>query len=402
MANRTQMEQDVDVVLAALAEYANPYFTKPEEDPNRGRHSLEPDNLREIISIPWERIKDALDVLVAGGYVEYIETLSGIHDVILTAQGRNEYQRRTAGSEQQTQSSQTQGGQTEDEAKLTANIDSRKVFVVHGRNEAIREAVFDFLRALDLAPIEWAQAIAMTRKGTPYVGEVLDAALANAQAIVVVMTPDDEARLRGEFQSGNDLEYEKELTPQARPNVLFEAGLALGREPDRTILVEIGKLRPISDLAGRHLIRLDNSVAKRQALATRLKEAGCSVNLDGIDWHTAGHLEISESNSKGSESNSNASAGDGSRPNDVNQLDAGFQPHENEVEILKVIGNLPRQSMTPADLAASLSIHKTRILYHLDNLTTQEYLSDRYSNMSGTHYQLTPKGRRYLAENDFI
>lgn len=38
------------------------------------------------------------------------------------------------------------------------------------------------------------------------------------------------------------------------------------------------------------MLRLDNTVAKRQLLAKRLETAGCAVDLSGTDWHTAGDL----------------------------------------------------------------------------------------------------------------
>jgi hypothetical protein len=37
--------------------------------------------------------------------------------------------------------------------------DTRKVFVVHGRNTNARNAMFEFLRSIDLAPIEWSEAV---------------------------------------------------------------------------------------------------------------------------------------------------------------------------------------------------------------------------------------------------
>ncbi len=169
-----------------------------------------------------------------------------------------------------------------------SNRDPRKVFVVHGRNDKARNALFAFLRAIGLQPIEWSQAVNDTGKGTPYVGEVLDVAFSTAQAIVVLFTPDDEARLREPFRQLHDPEYETLLTPQARPNVLFEAGMAMGRDSDRTVLVELGELRQFSDIAGRHVIRLTDTVGRRQELAQRLRRAQCDVNLDGIDWHSAG------------------------------------------------------------------------------------------------------------------
>lgn len=163
-----------------------------------------------------------------------------------------------------------------------------RVFVIHGRNEEMRRALFDFLRAIDLKPIEWSEAVALTGKPSPFVGEILDAAMLYAQAIIALFTGDDQARLRNKFLSGNDPDYEREATPQSRPNVIFEAGLALGKYPERTILVQVGNLRPFSDIAGRHFVRLRNSSKSRQELAQRLKLAGCEVDLSGTDWHDAG------------------------------------------------------------------------------------------------------------------
>ncbi|MCP4385400.1 MAG: nucleotide-binding protein [Hyphomicrobiales bacterium] len=164
---------------------------------------------------------------------------------------------------------------------------SRSVFVVHGRNDELRDAMFTFLRSIDLAPIEWTQAVELTGHGSPYIGEVLDAAFDNAQAIVVLMTADEVAYLQPRYASGDD---DPETLPaaQARPNVLFEAGMALGRDAQRTVMVEVGEVRPFSDVAGRHVVRLNDSASSRQALAQRLETAGCEVDLTGTDWHTAG------------------------------------------------------------------------------------------------------------------
>jgi len=168
--------------------------------------------------------------------------------------------------------------------------DPRVVFVVHGRNSLARSALFDFLRAIGLHPLEWSELVRRTGKPSPFIGEVLDE-LKNAQATVVLMTPDDEAQLREQLREGGDASHETELTPQARPNVLFEAGMAMAHDEDRTVLVELGTLRPFSDVAGRFTVRLDDSTPRRQELAQRLEAAGCAVNLTGTDWHTAGRFD---------------------------------------------------------------------------------------------------------------
>lgn len=164
---------------------------------------------------------------------------------------------------------------------------TRKVFVVHGRNDVARVAMFTFLRSIGLDPIEWSVAVKMTGEGSPYIGQVLDTAFDAAQAIVVLLTPDDIAYLRREYASGDD-DPEMEPLAQARPNVLFEAGMAMGRDSRRTVLVELGKLRPFSDVAGRHAVRIDGTASKRKDLAQRLEGAGCRINLAGEDWLSAG------------------------------------------------------------------------------------------------------------------
>ena len=122
-------------------------------------------------------------------------------------------------------------------------------------------------------------------------GEILDAAFSQAHAVVVLFTPDDEARLKEQFRVDSDPPHETALTGQARPNVLFEAGMAMARSQDRTVLVELGHLRPFSDIAGLHVVRMENSSQRRQELAHRLRAAGCPVNLEGTAWHTAGDFE---------------------------------------------------------------------------------------------------------------
>ncbi|MCH8565195.1 nucleotide-binding protein [Nesterenkonia sp. LB17] len=165
--------------------------------------------------------------------------------------------------------------------------DNRSVFVVHGRNELLRKSMFDFLRSINLSPMEWTSAVELTGEGSPYIGQILDAAFDHATAVVVLMTPDEVAYLQPRY-GNSDNDQETQPAPQARPNVLFEAGMALGRDPKRTVLVEVGEVRPFSDVAGRHAIKLSNAPATRQALANRLRTAGCAVDLHGTDWHTSG------------------------------------------------------------------------------------------------------------------
>lgn len=165
----------------------------------------------------------------------------------------------------------------------------KSVWIVHGRDEKLRRAMFDFVRSIGLEPLEWSSAVKATRKGSPYPGEVLDKAFAKASAVVILLTPDDEAQLRKVHWRKGEEAYEKKLMGQARPNVLFEAGMAFGTHVSQTVLVEIGKCRPFSDTLGRLVVRMNDTAAKRKELADRLAAAGCVVDTTSSNaWMEAG------------------------------------------------------------------------------------------------------------------
>ena len=222
---------------------------------------------------------------------------------MLAAQGQDVTSKFISGSpgEDETTARRTR----EKSRPITTN---RDVFVVHGRNATARIAMYEFLRSIGLRPIEWNEAVSATGTASPYIGQILDAALSGPQAVVVILTPDDEVRLREGLREPGDQPYESELTGQARPNVLFEAGLALGQYPDQTILVEIGQVRKFSDIDGRHIIRMDGSTTKRADLANRLKTAGCPVRLEGTDWLHAGNFESAIQLAQSSPTNSDESS----------------------------------------------------------------------------------------------
>jgi predicted nucleotide-binding protein len=162
--------------------------------------------------------------------------------------------------------------------------DPRSVMVVYGRDTEANDAMFGFLRALDLKPQEWSTLVRYANSGAPYVGEVVSGGFGKAKAVVVLLTPDDEARLCEELCGEHEPDHEKTLMGQARPNVLFEAGMAFGTHPDQTVVVELGTLRPFSDIHGRHTIRLDGTAGPLHDIAQRLKDAGCEVDESGRDW----------------------------------------------------------------------------------------------------------------------
>jgi CheY-like chemotaxis protein len=178
------------------------------------------------------------------------------------------------------------GLRTEEETNVEAAVDRRRVAVVYGANDDVRVAMFSFLRAIDLAPVEFETAIEWTGEGSPTLPDILDRLFDRTQAVVVLLSPDEQVRLHESIalrRGGVD-----EVGYQARPNVYFEAGMAFSHKPSRTILVELGKVRPASDLA-RHSVRLDDSPEQREALVNRLENAGCAVKR-GKDMYSAGQF----------------------------------------------------------------------------------------------------------------
>ncbi len=171
---------------------------------------------------------------------------------------------------------------------------SRDIFVVYGRNHRAYEALCTFLGAIDLRPLEWEEMVARTGHASPYIGDVLKTGFRTTAATVVLLTGDDAALLRRQFHRQDEPEIEKTWQPQPRPNVLVEAGMALAISEKRTVLVEFGPLRGISDILGRHTVRMDNTPESRKRLLERLRTAGCSINDRGERWLRAGDFAVEQ------------------------------------------------------------------------------------------------------------
>ncbi|HZS79001.1 MAG TPA: TIR domain-containing protein [Ktedonobacteraceae bacterium] len=161
--------------------------------------------------------------------------------------------------------------------------DRKKVFVVYGRNKLVRRQIFAFLKLLGLSPIAWEEAVWATQRMAPYNKQIIDTLLSQAQAVVVLLTGDDEVRLQQELASRDELAENSRLQP--RLNVIFEAGMAFSNPwlADKTILVEIGDIDICKSLQGRHRIKLSNNIADRWNLFRSLKEAGCEVETPDLD-----------------------------------------------------------------------------------------------------------------------
>jgi hypothetical protein len=60
--------------------------------------------------------------------------------------------------------------------------------------------------------------------------------------------------------------------------------------PESTVIVEVGNMRPLSDLAGLNVIRFDGSAQAIRKVLSRLEVAGCAVDYSGTDWLDSGRF----------------------------------------------------------------------------------------------------------------
>ena len=171
---------------------------------------------------------------------------------------------------------------------------NNSIFVVHGRDHKLTEDMYAFLRAIGINPMEWNDAIKAAKGGAnPIVGDIIHEAMKKVQGVMVLLSSDEDARLKAKFSTERDKKNNlHKLDGQPRPNVIFEAGMALGAHSAKTILVQVGYIREISDIAGKHMAHLDDSAPSRKSLALRLQDKlKFKVNLTGDTWLSVGNFK---------------------------------------------------------------------------------------------------------------
>jgi len=144
---------------------------------------------------------------------------------------------------------------------------TRRVFVVHGRDESAKEAVARFLTKLDLEPIILHE---QPNQGRTVIEKFEGSA--DVGFAVVLLTPDD----TGQLADGSD-----ELKPRARQNVIFELGYFVGRlGRSRVCALHKGGVEILSDYDGVLYVSMDDPQGWRLLLAREIKAAGIDVDLN--------------------------------------------------------------------------------------------------------------------------
>lgn len=145
-------------------------------------------------------------------------------------------------------------------------LGNRRVFVVHGRDDAAKEMVARFLEKLEL------EAVILHEK--PNQGRTIIEKFeghAEVDFAVVLLTPDD---------SGHPANMPAAAKPRARQNVIFELGYFIGRiGRDRVCALYKSGVELPSDFDGVVYISVDDR-GWRLDLAREIKAAGVEVDLN--------------------------------------------------------------------------------------------------------------------------
>ena len=155
---------------------------------------------------------------------------------------------------------------------------AKNVLLISGRDRQMADAFSNLLRAAGLRPLTREEMVRATGYTSPHAGEMIAAGTRLAQATVILFSPDEIVEPRPDLASFGP--QAASIGGQPRANVIFEAGMALAANPERTIIVETGHIKPISDLAGLNVVRFDGSATAIRALLTRLRQVGCKVDVE--------------------------------------------------------------------------------------------------------------------------
>lgn len=99
------------------------------------------------------------------------------------------------------------------------NLESNKIFVVHGKNIEIRNKVTSFLQSANYEPIV---AVDEKANGRTIIEQIEE--LTEVKKGIVIYTPDDVARLRKRYGGKTE-----QMFYRARQNVIFEHGYLCGK-----------------------------------------------------------------------------------------------------------------------------------------------------------------------------
>lgn len=157
----------------------------------------------------------------------------------------------------------------EEVSQVACTFDPKKVFIVHGHNETVKQSVARTLETIGLTPIILAE---QPDKGRTII-EKFEKEGNDVGFAVVLLTADDKGRKN----------RARTMQSRARQNVVFEMGYfmaLLGRE--RVLLLLQEGVEEPSDLKGVVYTSLDKDGAWKYRLVKELREQGYEVSSDSL------------------------------------------------------------------------------------------------------------------------
>lgn len=146
-------------------------------------------------------------------------------------------------------------------------VDKTKVFIVHGRDNELKESVARYIEKLGL------EAIILHEQ--PNGGKTIIEKFENAADVgfaIILLTPDDEGGLVGD-----------KMHLRARQNVVFELGYFIGRLKRSHVAALVkGDVEVPSDISGFAYIGFDNEGYWKLKIAQELKSCGYDVDMNRI------------------------------------------------------------------------------------------------------------------------
>ncbi len=145
----------------------------------------------------------------------------------------------------------------------------KNIFIVHGHNEAAKQAIARFLEKLELNPIILHEKPDAGRTIIQKFEDYSDVGFA-----VILLTRDDIG-----YKKGNP----EDAKPRARQNVIFELGFFIAKLGHENVcaLYEEGVELP-SDIQGRLYVSMDPAEGWHMKLAREIKHSGIDIDMNKV------------------------------------------------------------------------------------------------------------------------
>lgn len=163
---------------------------------------------------------------------------------------------------------------------ISKTIDKKRVFIVHGHNDALKIEVARIVEHMGLEAI-------ILHEQEDYGKTIIEKFEANASDIgfaIILLTADDMGvSKRDSERETKEKDFKAELQARARQNVVFEMGYFIGKlnRAHVFLLMEAGVEKP-GDLDGVIYTPVDSEGVWKYKLAKRLDAIGYSINMKAI------------------------------------------------------------------------------------------------------------------------